>query len=150
MKRSLRYLRIAFSAACLIACVLLIALWVRSTWYLEEYWFSLPNNHGLGICCSRHCLHIAIQDRMVNPETYIVGYVRTAQKGLLPAENWHTFLGFRAARDADIFTISIPYWFLLLTFAALPWLRWRFSVRALLIATTLAAVVLGVIVWSAS
>ena len=30
MLRFLRYLRIAFSATCLIACVLLIALWVRS------------------------------------------------------------------------------------------------------------------------
>src|SRR4051794_22479156 len=30
MKRSPRYLRIAFSATCVIACVLLIALWARS------------------------------------------------------------------------------------------------------------------------
>src|SRR5947208_63167 len=30
-----RYLRIAFSAACLIACVLLIALWVRSYKYAD-------------------------------------------------------------------------------------------------------------------
>ena len=29
-----------------------------------------------------------------------------------------------------------------------PWLRWRFSLRTLLIATTLVAVVLGLIVWS--
>ena len=32
MRRFLRYLRIAFSATCLIACVLLIVLWVRSYW----------------------------------------------------------------------------------------------------------------------
>ena len=31
--------------------------------------------------------------------------------------------------------------------AAIPWLRWRFSLRTLLIATTLVAVVLGLIVW---
>ena len=30
---------------------------------------------------------------------------------------------------------------------AFPWLRWRFSLRTLLIATTLVAVVLGLIVW---
>ena len=34
------------------------------------------------------------------------------------------------------------------TLAAAPWLRWRFSLRTLLIATTLVAVVLGVIVVS--
>ncbi len=33
MRRWLRYLRIAFSTACLIACVVLIALWVRSYWW---------------------------------------------------------------------------------------------------------------------
>jgi hypothetical protein len=143
-----RKLRIAWSAVCGVLCLLLVALWVRSTWYSEECWFPLPNNHGLGFGSSRHCLHIAIQDRTVNPSTYIVGYACTDQKALLPAENWHTFLGFRAARDADIFTISIPYWFLLLIFAALPWLPFkRFSLRTLLIATTLVAVVLGLIVW---
>src|SRR4051812_44522324 len=32
MKRSIQFMRIAFSATCLIACVLLIVLWVRSYW----------------------------------------------------------------------------------------------------------------------
>src|SRR3990172_7220509 len=35
MLRFLQYLRIAFSATCLIACVLLIALWVRSYWWWD-------------------------------------------------------------------------------------------------------------------
>ena len=42
-----------------------------------------------------------------------------------------------------------PYWFaafILGMIAELPWLHWRFSLRTLLIATTLAAVVLGLIV----
>ena len=46
---------------------------------------------------------------------------------------------------------EIPYWFLTLFSAALaaaPWLRWRFSLRTLLLAITLIAVVLGLIVWS--
>src|SRR4051794_14507847 len=32
-----RKLRIAFSAVCLIACVLLIVLWVRSRWWNDEF-----------------------------------------------------------------------------------------------------------------
>ena len=36
MPRFLRYLRIAFSATCVIACVLLIALWVRSYWFADN------------------------------------------------------------------------------------------------------------------
>jgi hypothetical protein len=34
------------------------------------------------------------------------------------------------------------------TFAASPWLTWRFSLRTLLIATTLAALMLGLLVWA--
>jgi hypothetical protein len=48
---------------------------------------------------------------------------------------------------------AFPHWFVVLLFttlAAAPWLFkicWRFSLRTLLIATTLVAVVLGLIVW---
>jgi hypothetical protein len=37
-----------------------------------------------------------------------------------------------------------------ITFAALPWLPYRFSLRTMLIATTLVAIVLGLGVWLAS
>lgn len=49
--------------------------------------------------------------------------------------------------------VGIPHWFLallLIGLAYLPWLPWkplRFSVRTLLIVTTLVAVVLGLVVW---
>jgi hypothetical protein len=49
--------------------------------------------------------------------------------------------------------IEIPAWFLIVSMVLLgllpwmPWLRFRFSLLTLLIATTLAAVVLGLIVW---
>ena len=50
--------------------------------------------------------------------------------------------------------LIIPYWLPCLaaaTIALLPWLKWskRFSLRTLLIATTLVAVALGLIVWAA-
>jgi hypothetical protein len=46
--------------------------------------------------------------------------------------------------------ILIPHWFTAFSCAAIgsaPWLRWRFSLRALLIATTRIAIVLGLIAW---
>jgi hypothetical protein len=46
--------------------------------------------------------------------------------------------------------IYIPYWIpilLTITLAIIPWLRWKFSLRTLLIATTLIAVLLGA--WAA-
>jgi hypothetical protein len=48
--------------------------------------------------------------------------------------------------------IRVPNWLLVVPLAiavAIPWLRWRFSLRTLLIATTLVAVVLGLIVYAA-
>src|SRR5215213_3399771 len=47
--------------------------------------------------------------------------------------------------------LVVTYWFLIsaaICVGIAPWLRWRFSLRTLLIATTLVAVVLGLIVWS--
>jgi hypothetical protein len=47
--------------------------------------------------------------------------------------------------------VRTPHWLPILLSAALvaaPWLRWRFSLRTLLIATTLVAVVLGAIVYA--
>lgn len=47
--------------------------------------------------------------------------------------------------------VALPYWVILVVvtpLAAAPWLRWRFSLRTLLIATTLVAGVLGLVAWS--
>lgn len=44
---------------------------------------------------------------------------------------------------------AVPHWLLLLlaaTISAMPWIKWRFSLRTLLIATTLVAVGLGIVV----
>jgi hypothetical protein len=43
----------------------------------------------------------------------------------------------------------VPYWLLLLlatTITATPWIKWRFSLRTLLIVTTLVAVTLAIVV----
>jgi hypothetical protein len=48
---------------------------------------------------------------------------------------------------------TVPHWFLLMLaagLAAAPWLRYRFSLRTLLIATTLVAVVLSLAVYVAT
>jgi hypothetical protein len=61
----------------------------------------------------------------------------------------HTTLGFYITSGWSRFGLVLPHWFpVLLTalLATVPWLRWRFSLRTLLIAITLVAVGLGVIV----
>jgi hypothetical protein len=138
--RLLKILKIALSAVCGIACVLLISLWVRSYWWQES------------VSCDG-------QARLINIETNF-GLVRvgvTAEPSPFGDNDgtW-SFDRFRAAPenvrsfDWNGVYLTLPYWFILAltaSLAAIPWIRWRFSLRTLLIATTLVAVVLGLIVW---
>jgi hypothetical protein len=54
-------------------------------------------------------------------------------------------LGLYLSPTKDDFVLRLPYWILIVTtvaVATIPWIKWRFSLRTLLIATTLVAVVL--------
>ena len=69
---------------------------------------------------------------------------------------YHLALGFgRANPKAGASITIVPFWFPMFLFAtggvaaAAPWIKWRFSVRTLIIATTLVAVVLGIVVYVA-
>ena len=166
MPRFLRYLRIAFSATCGIACVLLVVLWVRSYWIVDvlekrtasqrvqvesrtgrlTFWQFNPVTLKMSPKDTKNLL-----DSMAIGQFY----------GCCPVDNgprrpyWHqaSILSFgRFGGGLDRVTF-VPYWFPVLISAActaLPWIRWsrRFSLRTLLIATTLIAVVLGAVVYA--
>jgi len=145
----IQYVRIAVTALSLMACVLCIALWVRSNWYVDEVWFPLPGNRGLGFVSAENCGSIGIQKRESNPSSYIVGYNSVA----LPIVDYElrTFPGFFLTLESDVAYLNVPYWFLVLLSAlaaVCAWTSWQFSLRTMLIATTLVAVGLGVIVLS--
>jgi hypothetical protein len=144
MRKCLRYLRIAFSATCLIACVLLIALWIRSYWWTEIFELPLTSKYSVtggsfpGVC------------GMGFPRVPL-GWIYSWEpsKGTwqydkydFPSSLFGTFI-------FDSRSALVPCWFgvvMLAAGATLPWLRLRFSLRTLLIVTTLLAVVLGLIV----
>jgi hypothetical protein len=141
-----RKLRIAFSATCLIACVLLIVLWVRSYWYAEVIRYPLLGKWDLsGIGTMRGALVIVVMTdaRPANPKR---------EYRLLPVRETMP-ITWTPRRIPSSYRIEflIPIWLIVLplsTLSAAPWIRWRFSLRTLLIATTLVAVVLGVVVWA--
>jgi hypothetical protein len=69
-------------------------------------------------------------------------------KGIDPQENATTHRQYASMTDTS--DIHVPFWLLIIATIVLgsfPWLPHRFSLRTLLIATTLVAVVLGLIVW---
>jgi hypothetical protein len=108
-----RKLRITWTAFCGIACVLLIALWVRSYFVWDEEYRQLLRNFWIA-----------------------------------------SGFGHFSFTSGSGFSYGFPYLLPIMLFAGLavsPWIHWsrHFSLRTLLIATTLVAVVLGLIVYAA-
>ena len=144
MKRSLRYPRIAFSATCGIACVLLVVLWVRSYWWADlifpstSYRIVAKSEQGqisIGLTC----------DSWVPPFTYGVCGLDSS------VLSTHDQLwGVEVSPLIGDRRLLFPHWFavmMLLVATTLPWLPSRFSLRTLLIATALVSAVLGLIVY---
>jgi hypothetical protein len=137
-----RKLRIAWSVACGILCLLLIALWVRSYWFIDIVHLS-------------HRSLVSMTGRLFVAE-HIDRYWSTDLRASIGEPRLHIWGTSYVAGEVFVIPIGkqliLPLWFAVsvtsLT-SATPWLRWRFSLRTLLIATTLVAVVLGAIVWAA-
>ncbi len=145
-------LRIAFSVTCGIAGVLLVVLWVRSYSWVDGY--HQPVGHILcGGDALRGCISIHWID--MNKVGHMSGGYRTlpASHALFGINIAEPFLWFHFKSLPAGFTLYLPMWIPLVTIigaAVAPWARltrWRFSLRTLLIATTLTAILLGLIVW---
>jgi hypothetical protein len=158
-----RKLRIAFSAVCGVLCLLLIALWVRSYKYHEEVYWKTEYWNGFGVWSGAGRIVLTVHpsdtpsthDRLV----YLGAFSASNRQSVLERIDrvLPTIWGFGAGRRSDnqLIQAMVPDWFSVLVFAilaALPWARqlnWRFSLRTLLITTTLVAILLGLIVYAA-
>jgi hypothetical protein len=147
--RVLLGLRIACTAVCGLAAVLLVVLWVRSYWWYHS--ISVPSPARV-IVQSLLGTVTVIKYPPPKPLGYVlkggwkvfaVEDLRIPYSPLPPIPQWSYKV------DQTQFTFGFPYWFAVTVFsiiAGLPWLRWRFSLRTMLIAMTLVAVVLGLVV----
>jgi hypothetical protein len=139
-----RKLRIAWSVVCGIGCVLLIVLWMRSYWYAEVIKYPLLGQWDIsGIGTMRGALVIVVMTdaRPANPKR---------EYRLLPVRETMP-ITWTPRRIPSNYRIEflIPIWLIVLPLSVLsaaPWIKWRFTLRTLLIATTLVALVLGLIV----
>jgi hypothetical protein len=134
----LKYVRIAATALSLTACVLLVALWVRCYWWRDLSAPLLISRIPTSIHQGK-VVYVETQKRSTAdmPDPLVNGY--------LPPWISFSYKGFTVRGTG----VAVPVWALIppmAAIAALPWIRWRFSVRTLLIATTLVAVVLGIVV----
>ena len=151
-----RKLRIAWSVVCGIACVLLVVLWVRS-YYRHDHCLGPDfggSFSGIGSLQGKISVVRALRTPLPNErwrfESEIIG---DEDQWAATWSEYDIGLGFGVYNRPLAKALVIPHWFSILfsaTLAAIPWIRVkrRFSLRTLLIATTLVAVVLGLVAWS--
>ena len=149
MPRFLRYLRIAFSATCVIACVLLIGLWARSYWWLDQV---VVYRTGAQTTIQSYRGVIGFED--VRYRFNSNGIKARIYSSVISPETDSYPVTFGISRRRGYYEFHFPYWLIVMLLSFLtvaPWIRQlkcRFSLRTLLIATTLVAVVLGAICYA--
>jgi hypothetical protein len=168
-----RKLRIAWSVGWGILAVLLIVLWVRSYWYKDTL---IANLFGRNFQANSELvrLSLATMDRPIGKEMWYaqskpIGDVtapptpssRSPRRSSTtsPTNKQPPIRSFSTTvvntPSLNVYGVGMPYWAWLLLpaiAAGIPWmgrLR-RFSLRTLLIAATLVAVILGLVVYAAS
>ena len=146
-----RYLRITAAVFFALLAVALIGLWVRSFHRSDFLWCEIPNSRRLQLSSYDSRVVLRLFDRNPAFDNSPDQPRRTSYPhieflgGRLPLGG---LLGFDYSRRESFVSATIPYWFLFASSLAIAALfafkrTWRFSVRALLITTTLVAAALG-------
>jgi hypothetical protein len=145
----LKYPRIAVTALSLTACALLVALWVRSYWWIDVIMRGTTSRNTTVVAISSNyggvVFYRVVEPNWVIPPEMINRWGYSSDKAAPgnPLFDWTV-----SSRETRVeFPIWVPA-LLAASLAAAPWIRWRFRLRTLLIATTLVAVGLGILVWS--
>jgi|SRR3954468_18898003 hypothetical protein len=149
-----RKLRIAWSLAWGILTLLLIASWVRSYWRVEHILWNSPTAcYGISIYPGETTIEFTNGGVLMPMGWSHVVFPHSGHD--VPADDEpKTTFGFAWNTDDDQTTAYVPFWFLTLICTAFAWFGMvlpptvkRFSLRTLLIAITLIAVVLGAVVY---
>jgi hypothetical protein len=154
-----RKLQIAWSVAWGVLCMLVIALWVRSYWRTDSANCPLPGGKTFLVSSFRGQLSVGAlslfpaisgiprPDWKVNWKFQI-----STEKRFDPPKDYK-FRQFTGTWDQCGVNVQFPHWIAVCVSggcAAVPWLAWsrRFSLRTLLVAMTVIAMGLGVIVYA--
>jgi hypothetical protein len=159
LKCYVRYLRIAISVVCCIACLLLIALWVRSYWWIDGAIGPISSNKVLLIGSNSGSFSFRIDD---SSQHLSVSQWQADHHSIEEIASAFRQLGQKITFGGPQFGFSgtgndffVAHWIIIAVIATIgaissaPWLRWtkRFSLRTLLLATTILALALGTFAW---
>ena len=160
-----RKLRNAWSVGWGVVATLVIVLWVRSNWWFDQY--AGPGSNAT------YCGYTSVQGRVLLGKSNdpmlptVLGtrwiwrqWDKATNRALFPASVPSTYESVLLPwievnpnyyiQNGTSYEVVLPHWLFVVPFAILAaasWVRWRFSLRTLLIATTLVAILLGLIVW---
>jgi hypothetical protein len=144
-----RKLRIAWSVVWGSLTLLLVALWVCSYWGTNGIYGSAPANQLFLYTCSGEICFGRCASYISYSEPW--GFYHRPWPEQYQLAN-HSVLGFAVVPVSNVWQAALPLWFPTLLSAGLAaWLpkaRLRFTLRSLLIATTLVAIVLGLVVYA--
>jgi hypothetical protein len=131
-----RKLRIAWSVAWGTVAVLLCVLWMRSYWRFDLLHWPSSNNTQTTVGSNMGVVYL---NRSLNRRQNDWAY-KNLESHQMALSYWFIWENWNVKVD-----LGIPYWCLIpppLVLTCLPWFHYRFSLRTLLISTTLVAVVL--------
>lgn len=146
--RLLKALRIGITAVSLLVCGLLIVLWVRSYWREDGLNVWLAGAKMFLISSRDGVMSVNICTYPTSYELPGVWFFHSREvsdewpEWFIDRPSWTYIL------SQSTFELASPHWFpitIFATIAALPWIKWRFSLRTLLIVVTLFALLFGAI-----
>ena len=148
LRRLLGYLRIGFSAGCGIVCLLMIAWWARSYSWMDGFFVKLlPSGHvQVSAGDGRMCIWLERKpiDRWFSSHSRLI----TEKLPAPDAEDRIPWLD--VCPFPNLIRIYTAHWLLAVvagSLAVIPWCPRKFTLRGLLLVTTVIATVVGVIVW---
>ncbi len=147
MHKLLRYLRISFLTTCVFACLLLIVMWVRTSFSCDTVWAGVPGRYFFIATSRQGGLGMGVRLQPVAAALWDVRFNPPETQSSFP---YKTAVGFGVCwvPNKGLYFVRAPYWALIAgvemaAFVGLRGGRWRFSLRAMLIGMTVVAVVLG-------
>jgi hypothetical protein len=155
-----RKLRIAYSAICTTICLLLMVLWVRSYWWITN--IQMPPVASRTLQCALYPGRMFVRSYPLRTQSdrahWITDFsnIHRSQPRYIQKLDASTFprlgLKFNDWRPGSTY-VCFPYWFAIVVVGAIsvvPWLRWRFSLRTLLVGMTVVAAILGAVFYAAN
>ena len=144
-----RLLNIA-SIVCLVACVALTGMWVRSYYGSDAVWLRLEKTIGCGVTSQYGRLLWIYDDRGMPVNHTAVGTMPLTHALESSTRDRHDFVGFKFWYGQV--KLVFPYWFAVLCSGGLAMIcrsrwPWRFTLRSMFATTTLVTMVLGLMAW---